>query len=260
MKFRPCIDIHDGRVKQLVGGTLADKTAGAATAVENFVSDKSAADFARMYQKDGLRGGHVIALNAAGNPHYEASMQQALDALAVYPGGLQFGGGVNAENAAGYLDAGASHVIVTSFVFQKGEIHYENLRSLVRVVGKNRLVLDLSCRRRGDVYFIVTDRWQTFTDVAVNANTLTELAAYCDEFLVHAVDAEGRQAGIDERLAGILGAWGKLPVTYAGGVGSYIDLEKLDAAGHGRLDVTVGSALDIFGGRLSYEKIVLKYQ
>lgn len=255
MKFRPCIDIHDGRVKQLVGGTLADKTGG----VENFVSDKSAAEYARMYQQDNLRGGHVIILNAAGSSCYDASREQALEALSAYPGGLQIGGGIHAGNAAEYLDAGASHVIVTSFVFQKGEIHYENLRSLVAAVGKRKLVLDLSCRRRGGEYYIVTDRWQNFTSVAVNAKTLTELAAYCDEFLVHAVDAEGKQAGIDDALAPILGAWGELPITYAGGVGSYDDLKNLDAAGYGKLDVTVGSALDIFGGPLSYRQIVSDY-
>lgn len=257
MKFRPCIDIHNGRVKQIVGGTLSDVKES--ELVENFVSNKSAADYAKLYKQDNLTGGHVIILNSADSEHYEASKNQALSALSAYPQGLQIGGGINDENARHFIEAGASHVIVTSFVFHEGEVHYDNLRSLVSAVGKSRLVLDLSCRRRDGGYYIVSNRWQTFTDVQVNAKNLAKLALYCDEFLIHAVDAEGRQAGIDEDLVRLLADWGGLPITYAGGVGTYADIERLKIAGQGRLDVTVGSALDLFGGPLSYERIVKDY-
>jgi phosphoribosylformimino-5-aminoimidazole carboxamide ribotide isomerase len=240
-------------VKQIVGGSLQDQ---GDSATENFVSEQDAGFYAGFYQKDGLKGGHIILLNPDSSPHYEATKAQALEALRAYPNGLQLGGGVNETNAAQFLEAGASHVIVTSYVFRDGQIYYDNLRRLVSETGKEHLVLDLSCRRQKDGYYIVTDRWQKFTDVRLDIDVLDELAGYCDEFLIHAADVEGKSAGIEAELAALLGSWGRIPVTYAGGVGSYADLEQLRTLGQDRLDVTVGSALDLFGGPLSYRKIL----
>lgn len=253
MRFRPCIDIHNGKVKQIIGGSLAD-LGDAAT--ENFVSEQDASWFAEFYKKDGLKGGHMILLNPVTSPYYSATKGQALKALKAYPGGMQVGGGITHENAKEYLDAGATHVIVTSYVFQGGSIRYENLEKLKRVVGKERLVLDLSCRKRGNSYWIVTDRWQRFTDTALNHQILDELAEHCDEFLIHAVDVEGKASGIEEDLASMLGGWKGIPVTYAGGVGSFFDLELLRSLGQNHLDVTIGSALDLFGGPMSYKKVL----
>lgn len=253
MEFRPCIDIHNGKVKQIVGGSLRD---AGDSALENFVSGRDAAFYASLYRKKGLRGGHVILLNAKGSPYYGATKREALSALSAYPGGLQVGGGITAENAAEFLDAGASHVIVTSYVFCGGEIREERLMRLSDAVGKKRLVLDVSCRKKDGAYYVVTDRWQKFTAERVTGHLLDRLAAYCDEFLVHAVDAEGKSAGIDGELAALLGDWGKIPVTYAGGVGSYGDIERLRELSGGRLNVTIGSALDLFGGPLAYERVM----
>ena len=164
MKFRPCIDIHNGKVKQIVGGSLKD---AGDTASENFVSEKDAAWYARFYQKDGIRGGHVILLNGADSPYYEETKKQAKQALTAYPGGLQIGGGIRDTNAKEYLDAGASHVIVTSFVFKDGRFHPENLEKMVKAVGREHLVLDVSCRKKDGNYYIVTDRWQKFTEVVL---------------------------------------------------------------------------------------------
>ena len=244
--FRPCIDLHEGKVKQIVGGTLGD----AASVRTNFVSEKSSAEFAELYRRDGLRGGHVILLG----PGNERAAREALSA---YPGGLQVGGGVNLDNAAAWLDAGASHVIVTSWVFRAGQVDFERLAELESKIGKERLVLDLSCRRRGDDYWVVTDRWQTFTDVRVNAETLERLSQACVEFLVHAVDVEGLCSGIDSELVEKLSAWSPIPSTYAGGAKSLADLELVSQLGHGRIDLTIGSALDIFGGHgVRYEDAV----
>lgn len=252
MKFRPCIDIHNGKVKQIVGGSLADKNNAAD---ENFVSEYGAEHYAELYRSRGLDGGHIIILNAAGTEYYDADRAQAFAALKKYPGGLQVGGGITAENAEEYLAAGASHVIVTSYVFRDGRISFDNLRRLCAVTGRERLVLDLSCRLGEDgEYYIVTDRWQRFTSVKLDESVPDILAEYCDEFLVHAVDAEGRARGIERGVAKLLGGWGKLPVTYAGGIGSFEHLEQLKALGNGRLDFTVGSALDIFGGSMDFEK------
>lgn len=234
--FRPCIDLHEGKVKQIVGGTLGD--AGLRT---NFVSEKSAAWFAQLYQRDGLKGGHVIQLGS-GNE------SEARGALVAFPGGLHLGGGVNAANARGWLDTGASHVIVTSWVFREGRVDWARLDELVKAIGKERLVLDLSCRKRGESYFVVTDRWQKFTDLEVNAETLQKFSAYCAEFLIHAVDVEGLCRGIDRELVGKLGQWTPIPMTYAGGANSLADLEEVTRLGQGKVDLTIGSALDIFGG------------
>ena len=253
MKFRPCIDIHNGKVKQIVGGSLRDE---GDAAKENFVAEQNAGFYAAFYQKDGLKGGHIILLNPPSSSYYEETKKQALLALQTYPGGLQLGGGVNEKNAADFLDAGASHVIVTSHVFRDGQIHYNNLEKLVREIGREHLVLDLSCRRKEDGYYIVTDRWQKFTDIKIEEKTLNELSGYCDEFLIHAADVEGKAAGIESELAALLGQWNGIPMTYAGGVGSYDDLEQLRLLGRDHLDVTIGSALDLFGGSLSYAKIL----
>jgi len=236
--FRPCIDLHEGKVKQIVGGTLAKERSGLRT---NFVSDRSATWYAELYKRDGLAGGHVIMLG----PGNEA---EARAALAAYPGGLQIGGGVNADNARAWLDAGASHVIVTSWVFREGRVDWERLAKLVQTIGKENLVLDLSCRRRDENYFVVTDRWQKFTDVALSAENFQTLARQCAEFLIHAVDVEGLCRGIDRELVGKLAKWSPLPTTYAGGANSLADLEEVTRVGQGRIDLTIGSALDIFGG------------
>lgn len=253
MKFRPCIDIHNGKVKQIVGGSLRDETDAAA---ENFVAEQDAAFYAEFYKKDGIKGGHVILLNGKDSPYYQETKKQALLALAAYPKGLQAGGGITDENAAEFLEAGASHVIVTSFVFRDGHFYRENLDKLLREVGKKQLVLDLSCRKKEGRYYIVTDRWQKFTDVELTAEVLSDLAGYCDEFLIHAVDVEGKAKGIERELVEMLGGFAGIPVTYAGGVGSFEDLDKLRKFGRNRIDVTVGSALDLFGGTMSYEKVL----
>ena len=252
MEFRPCIDIHNGKVKQIVGGSLKDQ---GDQAKENFVAEQDAAFYAEFYKKDGIRGGHVILLNARDSAYYEWTKVQAMEALGTYPGGLQIGGGICTENAEEFLRAGASHVIVTSYVFKDGNINYENLEKLKNEVGKEHLVLDLSCRKREDAYYIVTDRWQKFTSVRLTKAVLDELADHCSEFLIHAVDVEGKASGIEKSLAAMLGEWNQIPVTYAGGIGSMEDLEQIRRTGNGKVDFTIGSALDLFGGRIPYEVI-----
>lgn len=253
MEFRPCIDIHNGKVKQIVGGSLKDE---GNQAQENFVATQDAAFFAKLYQKYGIKGGHIILLNPIGSEYYNDTKAQAVSALKSYPGGMQIGGGITAENAAEFLSAGASHVIVTSYVFKNGQIYYENLERLVKETGREHLVLDLSCRKREDGYYIVTDRWQKFTEERVTEELLERLSTYADEFLVHAVDVEGKTAGIEKELAVLLGKWRKIPITYAGGVGSMEDLLELKELGKDRLNVTVGSALDLFGGAMEFEKVL----
>ncbi|KAL1545700.1 Phosphoribosylformimino-5-aminoimidazole carboxamide ribotide isomerase [Salvia divinorum] len=251
VKFRPCIDIHKGKVKQIVGSTLQDSKEGDSSLITNYESDISAAEYAKMYKDDGLTGGHVIMLGA--DPSSKAA---AVEALHAYPGGLQVGGGINTSNASTYIDEGASHVIVTSYVFSDGQVDFERLKELAHAVGKERLVLDLSCRKKDGRYAVVTDRWQKFTDVFLDQEVLNFLAGHADEFLVHGVDVEGKKLGIDEELVELLGEHSPIPVTYAGGVTTMADLEKIKTAGKGRVDVTVGSALNIFGGNLPYKDVV----
>ncbi|XP_054814776.1 1-(5-phosphoribosyl)-5-[(5-phosphoribosylamino)methylideneamino] imidazole-4-carboxamide isomerase, chloroplastic-like [Prosopis cineraria] len=251
VRFRPCIDIHKGKVKQIVGSTLQDLKGDVSNPVTNFESDKSAAEYADLYREDGLTGGHVIMLGA--DPLSKAA---ALEALHAYPGSLQVGGGINSGNCLSYIDEGASHVIVTSYVFNNGQMDLERLKDLVRVVGRQRLVLDLSCRKKEGKYAVVTDRWQKFSDVTLDAEILQFLANFADEFLVHGVDVEGKKLGIDEELVALLGKHSPIPVTYAGGVIEMADLERIKMAGLERVDVTVGSALDIFGGNLAYKDVV----
>jgi phosphoribosylformimino-5-aminoimidazole carboxamide ribotide isomerase len=236
--FRPCIDLRHGQVVQIVGGSLSDDGAGVRT---NFVSEKPPGWFADLYRRDQLAGGHVIALGP-GNE------DAAREALGTWPGGLQYGGGVTVDNACAWLEAGASHVIVTSWVFRDGRLEWDRLRELVTRIGQEQLVLDLSCRKRGDDYFVVTDRWQKFTDLALSADTFAQLAEQCAEFLVHAVDVEGLCRGIDGELVAKLADWSPLPTTYAGGAKSLDDLQRVEQLGRGRIDLTIGSALDIFGG------------
>jgi len=236
--FRPCIDLRGGKVVQIVGGTLGDNAAAVRT---NFVSEKPARWFAELYKRDGLNGGHVIQLGPGNETEARA-------ALAAFLGGLQIGGGVNTQNARGWLEAGASHVIVTSWVFREGRVDWARLDELVKAVGTGRLVLDLSCRKRGENYFVVTDRWQKFTELAITPENLQKLAGSCAEFLIHAVDVEGLCRGIDRELVGMLGRWTPIPMTYAGGANSLSDLEDVTKLGQGKVDLTIGSALDIFGG------------
>ena len=255
MEFRPCIDIHNGKVKQIVGSSLKDM---GNQAEENFVSEQDGAFYANMYKKDGVKGGHIILLNPVGSDYYKATKEQALLALHAYPNGLQIGGGITADNASYFIKEGASHVIVTSYVFKDGKINYENLKKLAETVGKEHLVLDLSCRyvKEESAYYVVTDRWQKFTKEKVTWELLDELSEYCDEFLIHAVDVEGKQNGIERPLISLLGEWGKIPVTYAGGIASFKDLEEIKVLGKGKLNVTIGSALDLFGGNLKYKEVL----
>ena len=289
MRLRPCIDIHNGQVKQIVGSSLKDE---GDSARENFVAKKDAAYYACLYRDMGLSGGHIVLLNSKDSPEYEATLNQGLAALKAAPGLLQIGGGVTAENAQSFLDAGASHVIVTSYVFKDGQINYTNLDRLVKEVGKERIVLDLSCKASDDrtsvesigtagdrsvesvesiganwdrsddggtvgkSYYIVTDRWQKMTDVRLCLSTLDELSSYCDEFLVHAADVEGKQNGIEEGVATMLGHWSGLPITYAGGIHSIDEVLRLKKLSGGNLDFTIGSALSLFGGTLEIENIL----
>ena len=253
MEFRPCIDIHNGKVKQIVGGSLTDQDNGAE---ENFVSEYDAAYYAELYKSKNLKGGHIILLNPPSSAYYEETKKQALQALSVFPGGFQAGGGITADNAGVFLDAGASHVIVTSYVFRDGIIQFPNLLKLLREVGQNHLVLDLSCRKKDGNYYIMTDRWQNFTNVMLNHDTLDQLASYCSEFLVHAVDVEGKSEGVEEELLGMLGEWNKIPITYAGGIHTYDDISKIKLLGKKKINITIGSALNLFGGNLEFDRVI----
>ena len=253
MRFRPCIDIHNGKIKQIVGGSLLDQ---GDFATENFVSEKDGTFYGKLYKENHLNGGHIIMLNARDSKYYEEDKVQALKALKAFEGGLQIGGGITDENAKEFIESGASHVIVTSFVFAGGKVHYDRLDALKEQVGREHLVLDLSCRKRDDKYYITTDRWQKFTDVKLTEDVLSELADYCDEFLVHAVDVEGKAGGIEEDIAALLGNWDGISVTYAGGVSSFEDLRKLKELGRNKVDVTIGSALDLFGGEMPFSKVL----
>ncbi|MBR5248535.1 MAG: phosphoribosylformimino-5-aminoimidazole carboxamide ribotide isomerase [Lachnospiraceae bacterium] len=253
MEFRPCIDIHNGQVKQIVGGSLKDLND---SAVENYVAEQDAAFYAHLYQQHNIKGGHVILLNPVSSDHYQATKKQALSALKVYPGGLQVGGGITPDNAREFLDAGASHVIVTSYVFKDGRIHYDRLETMRKAVGSDRLVLDVSCRLIEDRYHVVTDRWQKVTDEIMNVELLDKLSDYCDEFLIHAVDVEGKSRGIEISLVKLLGDWGKHPITYAGGVHNFEDLKQLKELGRNKVNVTIGSALDLFGGSMNFREVL----
>lgn len=246
MQFRPCIDLHQGKVKQIVGETLNKE---GQNVVENYVSNYDSTYYAKMFQEDKLTGGHVIMLG-------DGNKEAAIQALQSYPGGLQIGGGINESNAEEYLKSGASHVIVTSYIFQDGQLMMDRLKRLVERIGKERLVIDLSCKRKGDSWFVVTDKWTKFSDIEIKEETIRELENYCDEFLIHAADVEGKRGGMDEALVAKLTDIVSIPTTYAGGVSSLKDLERFKEISGGKLHVTIGSALDIFGGDLSYHEVV----
>lgn len=247
--FRPCIDLREGRVVQIVGGTLTDHPSSDST-ITNFRSDKPAEWFAAKYRADDVTGGHIIKLG----PGNDVAARSALEA---WPGGMHIGGGINAANAAKWLDAGASHIIVTSYLFADGEFSPTRLEGLVNTVGKDRLVIDLSCRWRDDAYWVVADRWQRFTSLKLDGETLNQLAASCAEFLVHGVDVEGLSQGIDQQLVALLAEICPIPCTYAGGAKSLADLHTVHQLSHGRVDLTIGSALDVFGGSgVSYDECV----
>lgn len=246
MKFRPCIDLHNGKVVQIVGGSLSDNKKGLQT---NFVSSDSASDYAFRYMSDNLRGGHVVSLGSG-------NTATAIEALSTYPGGMQYGGGVNPDNAADFLKAGASHVIVTSWVFSENKLSERKLKAMRDSVGKDRLVLDLSCRMKNRDFYVVTNRWQSFTEEKVDAALLERLAEYCSEYLVHGVDVEGKRQGIQKDLITTLGQHSPIPVTYAGGVQKLDDLNLVRDLGQDRVDLTIGSALDIFGGKVKYQDVL----
>ena len=253
MEFRPCIDIHNGKVKQIVGSSLKDDKD---EAYENYVAKMDAAFYANLYKTKNIKNGHVILLNHQDSEYYEATKTQAIKALNAYKNGLQIGGGITPQNVEEYLNAGASHVIVTSYVFSDGCINFENLHKLVNEAGKDKLVLDLSCRMKDNNYYIVTNRWQKYTDVVLNEETMDMLSEFCDEFLIHAVDVEGKADGIETELVKILGNWNKIPITYAGGVHSFDDLRQLKELGHDSINVTIGSALDLFGGSMELDEVL----
>ena len=253
MQFRPCIDIHNGKVKQIIGGSLRDEKDAA---LENFVSEKHASDYANLYKEKGLKGGHVILLNNRDSEYYEETKKEAIGALRVYPNGLQIGGGITDENAKEYIDLGASHVIVTSYLFEDGRFSLSKMKKLADAVGREHVVFDLSVKCFEDGYHIMADRWQTKTEEVLTTQVLERLGEFCDEFLIHAVDVEGKAGGIEERLVESLRSYDHHPLTYAGGVHSLDDIRLLKRIGEDRIHVTVGSALDLFGGTLSFEEIV----
>ena len=252
MKFRPCIDIHNGHVVQIVGSSLRDEND---SAQNNFVSEKDSAYYANLYKEYGLSGGHIIILNGKDSEYYEATKAEAVKALQTYKGGMQIGGGITDKNAEEYILAGASHIIVTSYVFSDGKICYNNLNRLNSAVGREHICLDVSCRMRDGKYYVVTDRWQKFTDVVLDENLIVSLSEYCDELLVHAVDVEGRKAGINATIAGILEK-SPIPVTYAGGISSLDDIAKIRSIGNNKIDFTIGTALNIFGGDLDLMEVI----
>lgn len=246
MEFRPCIDLHDGKVKQIIGSTLGYEHQAV---IENFTSEHDSAYYASLFQQHKLTGGHVIMLGP-GNE------EAAIRALQAYPNGLQVGGGITAENAPTYIAAGATHVIVTSYIFHDGMLDQARLDQLIAAVGKDKLVIDLSCRKRDDKWFVVTDKWTKFSDFEVNAESIQQIERYCDELLIHAVDVEGKRSGMQEELVRDLAQWTTIPTTYAGGVRSLEDLTKFEAIADGKLHVTIGSALSIFGGDLDFDAAV----
>lgn len=252
MKLRPCIDIHNGHVVQIVGSSLNDE---GDKAKANFISEKDSTYYAGLYKEKGLNGGHIILLNGKDSEYFEATKNEAIKALETYPRGMQIGGGITAENAKAFIEKGASHVIVTSYVFSDGKVCYNNLSKLVEAVGKEHVVLDISCKQKDGKYYVATNRWQVISDTEFNVQLLKELAQYCDEYLVHAVDVEGKKSGINEEIAKILKE-SPIPVTYAGGISSYDDINKISVIGDGKIDFTIGTALDIFGGELSIEKVI----
>ncbi|KAI9826660.1 MAG: Enzyme that catalyzes the fourth step in the histidine pathway [Thelocarpon impressellum] len=192
-RFRPCIDLHSGQVKQIVGGTLTTITDDLKT---NHVSKLPASHFADLYRQNDVIGAHVIMLGP-GNE------EAARDALRAWKGGLQIGGGISESTAAEWINWGAEKVIITSYLFPRGKFSMDRLRSVLAALGddKQKLVIDLSCRRKEDTWIVAMDKWQTLTDMEVNQESISLLEPLCSEFLIHAADNEGLQRGIDEELA-----------------------------------------------------------
>lgn len=244
MRFRPCIDIHNGKVKQIVGSSLKDPEVQ-----ENYISGNDSSYYAGLFKEDKLYGGHIIKLCKS-----QETEDAAMRALKAFPGGMQIGGGISNDNCLDYLRSGASHVIVTSYIFSNGNIDMDNLKKLVNICGKSHLVIDLSSIERDGEYFIATDRWTKLTKTTLSGSTFSSFSDYCDEFLIHAISKEGKKAGIDENLVRILSC-SPIPITYAGGISSYDDIERIKVLGNNMVDYTVGSSLDIFGGPLEYSKI-----
>lgn len=252
MEFRPCIDIHNGHVKQIVGSSLKDS----GEVKENFVSDKNADYFASLYRANNLKGGHAIILNKFGTNEYEDSKEQAIKAFNAYPEGIQIGGGINDSNASDFINLGASALIVTSFLFEENVLSFEKMKRLSSTVGKDRVVFDLSCREINGEYYITTNRWQTITDTRVDLDLLDKMSEYCFEYLIHAVDVEGKSNGPETKLLEKLSEYEGNAITYAGGIHSYSDIELIKEIGKGRINFTIGSSLDLFGGNLSFDKII----
>ncbi|KAF9363809.1 Enzyme that catalyzes the fourth step in the histidine pathway [Mortierella sp. NVP85] len=239
--FRPCIDLHSGKVKQIVGGSLNDKDESQLKT--NFVSSQPPSYYAELYRGHNLTGAHVIKLGPGND-------EAALECLQAWPNGLQLGGGITLENAQTWIDAGAAQVIVTSYLFPGAKFELERLQKLSAAIGKDRLVVDVSCKKVGSEWIVAMDKWQTLTDMKVNKDSLDMLAEYCSEFLVHAADVEGLCKGIDKDLVKALGEWVTIPTTYAGGANAFTDLALVNSLSNGKVDLTYGSALDIFGGKL----------
>ncbi|KAL7414100.1 Phosphoribosylformimino-5-aminoimidazole carboxamide ribotide isomerase [Mrakia frigida] len=239
--FRPCIDLHGGVVKQIVGGTLSDEPEKEAALKTNFVAEQRPAYYASVYRSRGLHGGHVIKLG----PNNDEAAEEALYA---WENCLQVGGGINEKNAAHWIELGASKVIVTSHLFPDAKFSLPRLKEISELVGKDHLVVDVSCRKRGDRWIVAMNKWQDLTDLDVTKETLDMLSEYCSEFLIHAADVEGLCQGIDEELVTKLGEWVTIPTTYAGGAKDISDLFLVSHLSNGKVDLTFGSALDIFGG------------
>lgn len=247
-KFRPCIDLHQGKVKQVVGGTFDSE----GDVEVNHTSEHPPSYFATLYKKDQLKGGHVIQLGPG-------NAEAAKEALQAWPGHLQIGGGINSDNAEQWINHGASHVIVTSYLFdEQYQFQEKKLHQLLEKIDTCQLVIDLSCRSDGKgSWYVAMDRWRQQTDLLLTPETLEKLAPHCHEYLIHAADVEGKCQGIDQELATFLGNYSPIPVVYAGGAQSIDDLQLIDHITDGKVDITIGSALDIFGGtQIKYEDCV----
>lgn len=257
MEFRPCIDIHNGLVKQIVGSSLSDQNGAGET---NFVSNEDPSYFAGLYKENNLKGGHVIILNSVGSSEYELSKEAAFKALKEYPGGLQIGGGITDENGLEFIKAGASHVIVTSYLFEDGDLCIPKMKNLTLTIGKEHVVFDLSCRKYEDGYHIMCDRWQTKTDRILDGKLLRDLEMYCDEYLIHAVDVEGKKSGVEGELIEMLSYYSGNAVTYAGGIKDLDDIDVIYQKGKGKINFTIGSSLDIFGGNIKLDDVKEKIE
>ncbi|WVR05060.1 phosphoribosylformimino-5-aminoimidazole carboxamide ribotide isomerase [Kwoniella sp. DSM 27419] len=240
-QFRPCIDLHQGVVKQIVGGTLDLTAADGQGPKENFVASKPPSYYAELYRANQLTGGHIIKLGPKND-------EAAIEALEAWPGGMQVGGSITEANAQEWLDKGASKVIITSYLFPEGRFDEGRLSRLSEAVGRDRLVVDISCRKREAGWIVAMNGWKTLTDMHVTQESIKLIEKYCSELLIHAADVEGLCQGIDEELVSRLGEWVSVETTYAGGARDISDLALVDRLSNGKVDLTFGSSLDIFGG------------